>query len=190
MYLKRMINDIECEIKDQNEINTGIFEQYSQLWNNIHDILSAEIPVAIKEEVQEEKFTSCINKAVDYVIDGLQETAISNGTFIEDGLCYFYDLIENEFEDKDDYELFYTKFWCKPSQHRLVMEFAKGNMIHHETVKDPMIHAVEEAVENAYQRNVFDDEIVNDVYMQINDVINDDAFIKLIADDYMIKNSL
>lgn len=189
MYLKRMVNGIECEIKEQNKTNDDVFEQYSQLWNRIHCELSNEIPDPIKEEVSE-KFTSCINKAVDYVIDNLQETAISNGTFIEDGLCYFYDLIENEFEDKDDYELFYTKFWCKPSQHRLVMEFANSNMIHNESVKDPMIHAVEEAVENAYQRDVFDDEIVNDVYLQINDVINDDNFIKLIADDYMIKNSI
>lgn len=190
MYLTRLVNDIECEIKNCEELNIDIYKGFSQVWGRINDLLSDQVPHAIKEEIGEEKIIKCLNKATDYVINNLQESPIANGTFIEDGLCFFYDLIEQECEEKDDYELFYTKFWCKPSQHRLVMEFANSNLIDNETTSDPMIHAIEEAVENACQRDVFHEDIVNDVFMQLNGIINDNDFVTLIADEYMIKNSL
>ena len=190
MNIIRRVNDIECEIKESNELNLDIYERFSQIWEMINDSLSDQIPELLKEEIGEERIISCLNKATDYVMENIKTSPISNGTFIEDGLCYFYDLIEHESEDKDDYETFYMKAWCKPSQHRLIKEFARSNLVDIETTKDPMVHAIEEAVENAYQRDVFHDEIVNDVYLQINEIINDDDFVKLIADDYMIKNSI
>lgn len=186
--LKRLVNGIECDIVENEQNNCMLFENFLELRDEIYFRLEEQIPIDIKNSIDENIYIDLLNQSIDYVVDCLKETVISNGTFIEDGLCYFYDLLEDSFEDKpDNEEVYYTMFKCTKTEHEMITKFAESMHILPRTYKDPIYLTIEEAVLNALERGVSDVDLVSDVAIQLGTVAEDFDFLENYVEDFMLE---
>lgn len=186
--LKRLVNGIECEIVENEQNNCMLFENFMELRDEIYYRLEEQIPTDIKKSVDENLYIDILNQSIDYVVDCLKESSISNGTFIEDGLCYFYDLLEDSFEEKsNDREVYYTMFECTKAEHDMITKFAESMHVLPRSYKDPIYLSIEEAVLNALDRGVSDVDLVSDVSIQLGSISEDFDFLESYIEDFIIE---
>lgn len=197
MSMKRIVNDIECEIPDFNnveeygDLNTLLWWDYNNIISMIEEQIDANVPQDLKDSIDHKDYREAVEQSIDYMRDLLRESSMARDTFMEDTLCYFYDCVEKIGEPKDEYNEFYIKLWGTKADYAMMNTYARQNHLCCDYTRDPLEFTVQDAVMNAMERGIMErDDIVLDAYTQLDSAINSSDIFEVYIDDYMIKNSI
>lgn len=194
MHINRIVEGEECKIMVPFEMNKDISEMHNKLVDCIDDHILDLVPHDLQQKLNAGEFTNAKKKAIHYALDILKESEMEYTACMEDTMCFLYDEIENiDSDDKWDRCTKYYKVIGTKAQQAMTTEFLSNNHIMFDITSDPLVHTIEEAVDNALERGVIRNDsegIKNDVYNQLYGAINESDILDDMVDDYMIKNSI